>query len=115
MVHSVGMNSGIPRQRIAVIGSGIAGLGALYLLSPHHDVTLFEGMETTREVLVDPRSIRQAYLREMQEFVRRSESLCKEGEITYRLVRTGDAADQVLLSLLSGRAAGRGGRARGGR
>lgn len=45
MVHSVGMNSGIPRQRIAVIGSGIAGLGALYLLSPHHDVTLFEADE----------------------------------------------------------------------
>jgi len=30
------------RRRIAVVGGGIAGLGAAYFLSPRHDVTLFE-------------------------------------------------------------------------
>lgn len=30
------------RQKIAIIGSGISGLGAAYLLSPHHDVTIYE-------------------------------------------------------------------------
>lgn len=30
------------RQRVAVIGGGIAGMGAAWLLHPHHDVTLFE-------------------------------------------------------------------------
>jgi predicted NAD/FAD-binding protein len=30
------------RQRIAVVGSGIAGLSAAWLLSKHHDVTLYE-------------------------------------------------------------------------
>ena len=30
------------RQRIAIIGSGISGIGAALALAPHHDVTLFE-------------------------------------------------------------------------
>ena len=30
------------RLRIAIIGSGISGLGAAWLLDPHHDTTLFE-------------------------------------------------------------------------
>ena len=29
-------------QKIAIIGSGISGLGSAYLLSPHHDVTIYE-------------------------------------------------------------------------
>lgn len=34
--------SDIPRRRIAVVGSGIAGLGAAWLLARQHDVTVFE-------------------------------------------------------------------------
>jgi predicted NAD/FAD-binding protein len=29
-------------MKIAIIGAGISGMGAAYLLSPHHDVTLYE-------------------------------------------------------------------------
>ncbi len=31
-----------PRQRSAIVGSGISGIGAALALAPHHDVTLFE-------------------------------------------------------------------------
>jgi predicted NAD/FAD-binding protein len=31
-----------PRQRIAIIGGGISGLSAAYLMAAHHDLTLFE-------------------------------------------------------------------------
>lgn len=47
------------RQKIAIIGSGISGLGAAYLISPHHDVTVFEaehrpgGHSHTVDVQVD--------------------------------------------------------------
>lgn len=32
----------LKRLRIAIIGTGISGLGAAWLLYPHHDITLFE-------------------------------------------------------------------------
>jgi predicted NAD/FAD-binding protein len=32
----------IKGQKIAIIGSGISGLGAAYLLNPHHDITIYE-------------------------------------------------------------------------
>jgi len=32
----------LPRQKIAIIGTGISGLGAAYLLHPHHDIVVYE-------------------------------------------------------------------------
>ena len=31
-----------PRQKIAIVGTGIAGLSAAWMLNPHHDITVFE-------------------------------------------------------------------------
>lgn len=36
------MNTGVAKVKIAIIGTGISGLGAAYLLHPHHEITLYE-------------------------------------------------------------------------
>jgi uncharacterized protein (DUF58 family) len=74
---------------------------------PFSRVTLFESMEDTREVLVDPGGIRRAYLAEMERFLAEARSSCEEAEIEYHQVSTDDALDRVLLRFLS---TGRGGR-----
>ena len=51
-------------QRLAIIGSGIAGMGAAYLLRNHYDVTVFEkdsrigGHTNTIEVEEDGKELR---------------------------------------------------------
>lgn len=40
LIHSSAASS--PRQRIAIIGSGISGLSAAWLLHPSHDITIYE-------------------------------------------------------------------------
>ena len=42
---SVSFLGHVPRLKIAVIGSGIAGLSAAWLLNKNHDVTVFEKQE----------------------------------------------------------------------
>jgi predicted NAD/FAD-binding protein len=50
-------------RRIVIVGSGIAGMGAAYLLNPHHDITLYEkndyvgGHARTRRIRYGDKSI----------------------------------------------------------
>ncbi|MET0374743.1 MAG: FAD-dependent oxidoreductase, partial [Rhizorhabdus sp.] len=42
MTGKISMTNGRGGQRIAVIGSGITGLSAAWMLSKHNDVVLYE-------------------------------------------------------------------------
>ncbi len=73
---------------------------------PFNQLTLFQGMEEAREVLVDPGGVRRAYHQEMDRFRRRVKVACQEGEVEYHQVTTDEALDRVLIRFLR--------RARGG-
>ncbi|MCC6748642.1 MAG: DUF58 domain-containing protein [Deltaproteobacteria bacterium] len=68
---------------------------------PFGDLTLFEAMEDTRAVLVDPGGIRKLYLKEMERFLERTREACRQGEIGYHQISPGQPVDQVLLRFLS--------------
>jgi len=38
----VNRTKGMPMARIAIVGTGISGLGSAYLLNPHHEITVYE-------------------------------------------------------------------------
>jgi hypothetical protein len=67
---------------------------------PFRDITLFEAMESSNKLLVDPIAIRRAYLKEIAAFVQRVEKTCREGEILYERISTSDPIDAVLLRLI---------------
>jgi len=62
--------------------------------------TLFEGLETLPEVLVQPRAVRQAYLAALGEFLERVEIGCRSLQADYFRVRTDEALDFVLQRVL---------------
>jgi uncharacterized protein (DUF58 family) len=70
---------------------------------PFHGPTMFKGMEQMPEVLADPRSLRQAYLREFGGFLRSVQSAALAQQMDHRVIRT----DQNLGLALSGYLASR--------
>jgi uncharacterized protein (DUF58 family) len=68
---------------------------------PFHEVTLFESMEDSRSVLVDPGGIRKVYLHEMQKFLDRTRQTCRESEIEYHQISCAEPVHEVLLRFLS--------------
>jgi len=67
---------------------------------PFNRLTLFESMEDSREVLVDPGGVRRAYLREMERFLAGIHERCQNGGIEYYRVSSADPLDAVLLGFL---------------
>ena len=66
-------------------------------------LTLFRGLEELPHVLVDPRALRRAYLREFEHFVRRLKKGCRMHRIDYVQMRTDQSLELALSSYLSSR------------
>ncbi len=74
---------------------------------PFKDVTLFKGLESLPEALVEPRAIRKAYREEFEKFRRGVEIGCRTADVDYQLVRTDEPIDRFLTRFLSTRASRR--------
>jgi uncharacterized protein (DUF58 family) len=70
---------------------------------PFERVTLFRGLEGLPEVVVEPRSLRRAYLRQFEGFVNRLKSGCRAAQIDYVLLRTDRSLATALSSYLASR------------
>lgn len=72
---------------------------------PFERMTMFEGMEQLPELLCDPKSLRDAYLAEVNGFAEEIRKGCLAQRIDYVRVDTQNPLDVVLTSYLSARAA----------
>jgi len=70
---------------------------------PFQQVTLFKGLEALGDVVTEPRSLRTAYEREVQAFLRQVRTGCRAQQVDYLLVRTDQPLDTVLRTFLSAR------------
>jgi uncharacterized protein (DUF58 family) len=74
---------------------------------PFEDSTLFTSMEDDREVPIDARAIREAYLEEVRRFTSRVEAQARSARVEYQLVRTDAPPNSVLARFLSLRGSAR--------
>lgn len=72
---------------------------------PFERMTLFEGLEQLPDLLCDPKSLRDAYLAEMQKFTSQIKQVCLQQRIDYVAVSNDQTLDVVLTSYLSARSA----------
>jgi uncharacterized protein (DUF58 family) len=72
---------------------------------PFERMTLFQGMEQMPELLVDPKSLRDAYLAEIEQFLDAIKKGCRKHRIDYVRVVNNTPLDVVLTSYLTARAA----------
>ena len=66
-------------------------------------ITRFQGLEQLPDVVVEPRALRNAYLREFDRYVRRLKKGCRMHRIDYVQMRTDRSLELALSSYLSSR------------
>jgi uncharacterized protein (DUF58 family) len=70
---------------------------------PFERMTLFEGMESLPELLVDPKALRDAYLQEVKKHEETLRKSCLRMKIDYKRVISDEALDVVLSTYLARR------------
>jgi uncharacterized protein (DUF58 family) len=70
---------------------------------PFQDVTLFDGLEQLPQVVVEPRALRKAYLRQFGQYLRRLQKGCRAQQIDYVQLRTDQPLDVALSGYLASR------------
>jgi uncharacterized protein (DUF58 family) len=69
------------------------------------DVTLFKGLEDLGELLTEPRSLRQGYLKELENFTQELKRLCRGMRIDFTRMNSGEPLDVALSAFLATRSA----------
>jgi uncharacterized protein (DUF58 family) len=74
------------------------------LTFPFRRMTLFEGLEALPELLVNPESLREAYMEELQRFLFAVRKICQDAQIDYVRLDTAAPLDVALSAYLAKRA-----------
>ncbi len=72
---------------------------------PFHEPTLFRGLERPGDVMTDPRSVRNAYLKEFGHYLTQVKNGCRSHAVSYQLIRTDKPLDVALSHFLAARMA----------
>ncbi|MBN1345529.1 MAG: DUF58 domain-containing protein [Phycisphaerae bacterium] len=70
---------------------------------PFRAATLFEGLEGTGELMVEPRALRKRYLDELRRFTDTLRAQCRNMHMDYEVVDTSHPLDDVLTTYLATR------------
>jgi uncharacterized protein (DUF58 family) len=70
---------------------------------PFSETTLFRGLEGEGSLLIQPGSLKQAYLKELEEHQNQLQSACRELGIDFASLETGDTLDKALHEVLAAR------------
>lgn len=80
-------------------------LDAAEVSFPFKEATLFRGMEQMPELLTDPRSLRQGYLDQFNDFMNRIQAGCRHAKMDYNLLQTDASLGNALTGYLAHRMA----------
>ena len=74
------------------------------LTFPFQRTTLFEGLESSDELLIDPRALRKAYLEELENYQTELKRTCRNQAIDYIAIDNGQKLDVALTAYIALRA-----------